>query len=115
DQLMTLNTAVEAGQQYDQFDQSAHVTLPFPEVADVPLLGRDSTEDGYVVFDLRSDQTEQTFEHELGHQNYIVQVRDEDGNLIDTEVDLNDWDVTIRLAEPMAGTVIIVNAELLQT
>ncbi|MDP8239385.1 MAG: hypothetical protein P9X24_09870 [Candidatus Hatepunaea meridiana] len=115
DQLMTLNTAVEAGQQYDQFDQSAHVTLPFPEVADVPLLGRDSTEDGYMVFDLDPDQVEQTFEHELGHQNYIVQVRDADGNIVDAEVDLNDWDVTIRLAEPMAGTVIIVNAELLQT
>ena len=81
--------------------------------ADVPLLGRDSTEEGYMVFNLDPDQIEQTFEHELGHQNYIVQVRDENGNLIDAEIDLNDWDVTIRLAEPMAGTVIIVNAELL--
>ncbi|NQT34845.1 hypothetical protein HQ587_06625 [bacterium] len=115
DQLITLNTAVGEGQEYAQFDQSAHVTLPFPEVADVPLLGRDSTEDGYMVFNLDPDQIEQTFDHELGHQNYIVQVRDENGNLVDAEVDLNDWDVTIRLAEPMAGTVIIVNAELLQT
>jgi len=115
DQLVTLNTAVGEGQDYAQFDQSAHVTLPFPEVADVPLLGRDSTEEGYLVFDLDPDSIEQTFDHELGHQNYIVQVRDENGNLVDVEIDLNDWDVVIRLAQPMAGTVIIVNAELLQT
>ena len=115
DQLVTLNTAVSEGQQYSQFDQNANVTIPFPEVADVPLLGRDSTEDGYLVFDLDPDSIEQTFDHELGHQNYIVQVRDENGNLVDVEIDLNDWDVVIRLAQPMAGTVIIVNAELLQT
>ena len=115
DQLVTLNTAVSEGQQYTQFDQSAHVTIPFPEVADVPLLGRDSAEDGYLVFDLDPGSIEQTFDHELGHQNYIVQVRDENGNLVDAEIDLNDWDVVIRLAQPMAGTVIIVNAELLQT
>jgi len=115
DQLVTLNTAVGEGQDYTQFDQSAHVTIPFPEVADVPLLGRDSSEDGYLVFDLDPDSIEQTFDHELGHQNYIVQVRDENGNLVDAEIDLNDWDVVIRLAQPMAGTVIIVNAELLQT
>ena len=115
DQLVTLNTAVGEGQDYTQFDQSANVTLPFPEVADVPLLGRDSTEEGYIVFDLDPDSIEQTFDHELGHQNYIVQVRDENGNLVDAEIDLNDWEVVIRLAQPMAGTVIIVNAELLQT
>jgi len=115
DQLVTLNTAVGEGQDYTQFDQSANVTIPFPEVADVPLLGRDSTEEGYMVFDLDPDSIEQTFDHELGHQNYIVQVRDANGNLVDAEIDLNDWDVVIRLAQPMAGTVIIVNAELLQT
>jgi hypothetical protein len=115
DQLVTLNTAVSEGQQYTQFDQSANVTIPFPEVADVPLLGRDSTEEGYMVFDLDPDSIEQTFDHELGHQNYIVQVRDDNGNLVDAEIDLNDWEVVIRLAQPMAGTVIIVNAELLQT
>ena len=115
DQLVTLNTAVSEGQQYTQFDQNANVTIPFPTVADVPLLGRDSAEEGYMVFDLDPDSIEQTFDHELGHQNYIVQVRDENGNLVDVEIDLNDWDVVIRLAQPMAGTVIIVNAELLQT
>ena len=115
DQLVTLNTAVSEGQQYTQFDQNANVTIPFPTVADVPLLGRDSAEDGYLVFDLDPDSIEQTFDHELGHQNYIVQVRDANGNLVDVEIDLNDWDVMIRLAQPMAGTVIIVNAELLQT
>ena len=115
DQLVTLNTAVSEGQQYSQFDQNAHVTIPFPEVADVPLLGRDSVGEGYMVFELAPDSIEQTFDHELGHQNYIVQVRDENGNLVDAEIDLNDWNVVIKLAQPMAGTVIILNAELLQT
>ena len=113
DQLITLNVAVAEGQQYNQFDQTAHVTVPFPEVADVPLLGRDGGYEGYLVFELDPNSVEQTFEHELGHQNCIVQVRDANGNLIDTEIDLNDWSVVIKLAEPMAGTVIIVNAELM--
>ena len=115
DQLVTLNMAVGDGQQYSQFDQMAHVTLPFPGIGDIPLLSRDGAGDAYMVFDLDSEEIEQTFEHDLGHQNYIVQVRDATGNLIDAEIDLNDWDVVIRLALPMAGTVIIVNAELLQT
>ena len=114
DQLITLNMAVGEGQDYSQFDQTAHVNLPFPGAGEIPLLNRDGAGDAYMVFDLDSGQTEQTFDHDLGHQNYIVQIRDSNGNLIDAEIDLNDNDVVIRLAQPMEGTVIIVNAELLQ-
>jgi len=113
DQLLTLNSQLTEGQHYARFDLSADVTLPFPEAGDVPLLGRDEAEEAYQVFDLDPELTEQTFEHDLGHQNYIVQVRDADGNIVDAEVDLNDYDVVVRLAEPMAGTVIVVNAEKL--
>ena len=113
DQLITLNMAVGGGQEYSQFDQTAHVTLPFPGTGEIPLLNRDGAGDAYVVFDLDAGLTEQTFEHDIGHQNYIVQVRDANGNLIDAEIDLNDNDVAIRLSEPMEGSVIIVNAELL--
>ena len=113
DQLLTLNSQLTEGQHYGRFDLSADVTLPFPESGDVPLLGRDAAEEAYQVFDLDPELTEQIFDHDLGHQNYIVQVRDADGNIVDAEVDLNDYDVVIRLAEPMAGTVIVVNAEKL--
>ena len=113
DQLITLNMAVGEGQDYSQFDQTAHVNLPFPGAGDIPLLNRDGAGDAYMVFDLNPDQTEQTFDHDLGHQNYIVQIRDANGNLIDAEIDLNDNDIMIKLAQPMEGTVIIVNAELI--
>ncbi len=110
DQLMTLNTAVQAGQEYAHFSV-AEINLPFPEVQDeIPLLGRDSPE-GYLMFELDPELTEQVFAHGLGHLNYIVQVRDADGVIVDADVDLNDDDVVIRLAEPMAGTVIIIDGQ----
>ncbi len=73
DQLMTLNTAVQAGQHYSQFSVT-DINLPFPEVqGDIPLLGRDKPE-GSRLFELDPELTEQTFTHNLGHLNYIVQV-----------------------------------------
>ena len=61
-----------------------------------------------MTFVLEPDLTEQTFTHELGHRNYVVQVRDDEGSLVGAEVVLDSSDVTVRLAEPMAGTVIII-------
>ena len=95
DQLLTLNSQLTEGQHCSRFDLSADVRLPFTEAGDVPLLGCDAAEEAYQVFDLDPELTEQTFAHDLGHQNYIVQVRDADSNIVDAEVDLNDYNVTI--------------------
>ena len=110
DQLMTLNSAVQAGQHYSQFSV-ADINLPFPEVQnDIPLLGRDSPE-GSLLFDLDPELTEQTFTHDLGHLNYIVQVRDGNGIVVGADIDLNENDVVIKLSQPMAGTVVIIDGQ----
>jgi hypothetical protein len=106
DQLTTLNSAVQAGQQYDHFSL-AEVNLPFPDIgSDIPLLGRDGLGDD-LLFDLDPTSVEQTFTHNLGNLNYIVQVRNGDGVVVDADIDLNENNVVIRLAQPMAGSVII--------
>lgn len=106
DQLTTLNGAVQAGQQYDHFSL-AEVNLPFPDIgSDIPLLGRDGVGDD-LLFDLDPESTEQTFTHNLGNLNYMVQVRNADGVIVDADIDLNENNVVIRLAQPMAGSVII--------
>ena len=113
DQLLTLNSQLTEGQQYSRFDLAANVTLPFPEVGEVQILGSGIESEAYQIFDLDPLLTEQTFTHNLGHQHYIVQVRDADGNIIDVAVDINDNDVVIGFAESMTGTVIVIDAEKL--
>ena len=108
DQLLTLNSAVQAGQQYSHFSV-AEINLPFPEVqGDIPLLGRNSPE-GSLTYELDPEATEQVFSHGLGHLNYLVQVRDADGVLVDADIDLNENDVVIRLSRPMTGSVLILD------
>jgi hypothetical protein len=113
DQLLTLNSQLTEGQQYSRFDLAANVTLPFPEVGEVAILGSGIESEAYHIFDLDPLLTEQTFTHNLGHQNYIVQVRDADGNIIDVAVDINDNDVIVGFADVMTGTVIVIDAEKL--
>ena len=113
DQLLTLNSQLTEGQQYSRFDLAANVTLPFPEVGEVQILGSGIESEAYQIFDLDPLLTEQTFTHNLGHQNYIVQVRDADGNIIDVAVDINDNDVIVGFADVMTGTVIVIDAEKL--
>jgi len=113
DQLLTLNSAVQEGQQYSHFSV-AEINLPFPEVqGDIPLLGRDSPE-GSLTYELDPEATEQVFSHGLGHLNYLVQVRDADGVLVDADIDLNENDVVIRLSQPMAGSVLILDGQTFQ-
>jgi len=108
DQLLTLNSVVQAGQQYSHFSV-ADINLPFPEVAaDIPLLGRDRPE-GALLFELDSESTEQVISHGLGHLNYLVQVRDASGLLVDADIDLDLNEVIIRLSQPMAGSVVILD------
>jgi len=113
DQLLTLNSQLTEGQQYTRFDLAANVTLPFPEVGEVQILGNGIESEAYHIYDLDPLLTEQTFVHNLGHQNYIVQVRDEGGIIIDVAVDINDNDVVVGFAEAMPGTVIVIDAEKL--
>ena len=113
DQLLTLNSQLTDGQHYSRFDLAANVTLPFPEVGEVQILGSGVDNEAYHTFDLDPSATEQTFIHNLGHQNYVVQVRDGDGNIIDAEIDINDNDVTVSFAEAMIGTLIVIDAEKL--
>ena len=109
DQLLTLNSQLVQGQQYQRFDLSAHVNLPFPDMGEVPLLmGEGAGGTNSMSYVLEADLTTQTFTHNLGHRDYVVQVRDAQGSLVGTDVALGDNDVTISLTDPMPGTLIII-------
>lgn len=108
DQLVTLNNGLAEGQQYSRFNLSAHVNLPFQGMSEIPLLaGSQGGSAGKMTFTLNPSPLEQTFTHDLGHTNYVVQVRDEEGNLVTADVTLGLTSVTVRLAESMAGSVIL--------
>ena len=74
------------------------------------MLGRDGGGSD-LLFDLDPEATDQTFTHNLGHLQYMVQVRNADGVIVDADIDLNENNVVIRLTQPMAGTVVIIDGQ----
>jgi len=108
DQLVTLNSQLVEGQQYSRFNLLANVNLPFQGMAEIPLLaGAQGGSAGKMTFILNPTPLEQAFTHDLGHTNYVVQVRDEEGNLVTADVTLELNRVVVRLAESMTGSVIL--------
>ena len=107
-QLETLNVALPESQQYERFNVQANVTLPFPNVNNLPDLGGIRTSPlNTIRFDLDPELLEQTFTHNLGHTNYLVQLRDDEDKIVDAEIELNENNVVVALAQSMAGTVLI--------
>jgi len=107
-QLETLNVALPESQQYERFNVQANVTLPYPNVNNLPDLGGIRTSPlNTIRFELNAELLEQTFTHNLGHTNYLVQLRDNEDKIVDAEIELNENNIIVSLAQPMSGTVLI--------
>ncbi len=106
--LNTLITDEEL--QYTRFavDQ---IILPYanlPNLPEVAGTGEWAQGANQILFDLApEDYEEQVFVHNIGHLNYMVMVRDADGVQVAADIDLDANQVTVRLTEQMAGTVLI--------
>ncbi len=79
-----------------------------PNLPEVAGAGEWAQGANQIVFDLApEDYQEQVFVHNIGHLNYMVMVRDADGVQVAADIDLDANQVTVRLTEQMAGTVLI--------
>ncbi len=111
-QLAVIDGLLSAGQYYTPYSQQTNVTIPFPDTPNLPGIGGVG---GYnrganqLVYNLIPEQYEQQiFVHNIGHLNYMVVVRDAEGIQVDADIDLDATQVTVKLAEPMEGTVLII-------
>ena len=111
-QLEVLDQLLTEQQAYSRFSLQTNFTLPFPEASGLPSIGGVG---GYNqganqrVYQLNTDQyQEQIVIHDIGHMNYMVVVRDENGLQVDADIDLDPAQTTVRLAEPMNGTILVI-------
>ena len=111
-QLAVIDSVLTAGQFYTRYSLQTNITIPFPELPNLPGIGGVG---GYNqganqrVYNLNHEQyEEQIFVHDIGHLMYMVIVRDIDGIQVDADIDLDPNQVTVKLAEPMEGTVLII-------
>jgi len=107
-QLETLNVTLPESQQYERFSMQNNVTLPYPNVSNLPDLGGVRTSPlNTIRFNLDPELLEQTFTHNLGHTNYFVQLRDIEDKIVETEIELNEHNIVVSLSQPMSGSVLI--------
>jgi hypothetical protein len=107
-QLETLNVTLPEAQQYERFNVQANVTLPYPNVSNLPDLGGVRTSPlNTIRFELNAELLEQTFTHNLGHLNYMAQLRDAEEKIVEAEIELNEHNIVVSLSQPMSGSVLI--------
>jgi len=111
-QLEVLDQLLTEPQAYSRYSLQTNLTLPFPEAAGLPSIGGVG---GYnqganqLVFQLNTEQyQEQIIVHNIGHLNYMVVVRDSDGLQVDADIDLDPTQTTVKLAEAMNGTILVI-------
>ena len=111
-QLEVIDSLLTEGQFYTRYSLQTNITIPFPEVPNLPGIGGVG---GYnqganqLVYNLDPEQYEgQIFIHDIGHLMYMVIIRDADAIQVDADIDLDPNQVTVKLAEPMEGTVLII-------
>ena len=111
-QLEVLDQLLTTGQYYTRYSMQTNITLPFPELPNLPGIGGVG---GYnqganqLVYTLDPEQhEEQIFIHDIGHLSYMVIVRDVDGIQVDADIDLDPNQVSVKLTDPMEGTVLII-------
>ena len=111
-QLEVLDQLLTEPQAYSRFSLQTNFNLPFPEASGLPSIGGVG---GYNqganqrVYQLNPEQyQEQIVIHDIGHLNYLVVVRDENGIQVDADIDLDPLQTTVKLAEPMNGTILVI-------
>ena len=111
-QLEVLDQLLTEQQAYSRFSLQTNFTIPYPEASGLPSIGGVG---GYNqganqrVYTLDPEQYEQQIViHDIGHMNYMVVVRDENGHQVDADIDLDPTQTTVRLAEPMNGTILVI-------
>ena len=111
-QLEVLDQLLTEPQAYSRFSLQTNFNLPFPEASGLPSIGGVG---GYNqganqrVYQLNTEQyQEQIIIHDIGHLNYMVVVRDEDGIQVDADIDLDPLQTTVKLAEAMNGTILVI-------
>ena len=111
-QLEVLDQLLTEPQAYSRFSLQTNFNLPFPEASGLPSIGGVG---GYNqganqrVYQLNTEQyLEQIVIHDIGHLNYLVVVRDEDGIQVDADIDLDPLQTTVKLAEAMNGTILVI-------
>ena len=111
-QLEVLDQLLTEPQAYSRFSLQTNFNLPFPEASGLPSIGGVG---GYNqganqrVYQLNTEQyQEQIIIHDIGHLNYMVVVRDENGLQVDADIDLDPLQTTVKLAEPMNGTILVI-------
>ena len=111
-QLEVLDQLLTEPQAYSRFSLQTNFNLPFPEASGLPSIGGVG---GYNqganqrVYQLNTEQyLEQIIIHDIGHLNYMVVVRDQDGIQVDADIDLDPLQTTVKLAEAMNGTILVI-------